>query len=175
MTIAAAIRGLLQTTMSPDVTAADDAGCVWRIQSPSILTPKSRSRRQQVNAIKHRILRALSASGTAVIYHHESPEAEQLPGRWSPAEHTGAWRVPADIDLTNPAVDHWLFDLGNWMMCSPDAHLGQPPDIARAPASRLLTWAQQRGIDVIVDSFHDDVSWVVILACESVLHDKRRS
>jgi hypothetical protein len=166
MTIAAAVRGILQDGGFPGVSAVDATGQLWHLENPSLLSAQSRGRAQQVDAVKRQVLAALARSGTAIIYHHESPHDEELPGLWLPGERPGAWRLPVDLDLADPAIAHWLFDLGNWTVCAPDVPLGRTPDIARAPAAQLLTWIDQQAIDVIVDSFHDDVSWVVVLGTE---------
>ena len=41
---------------------------------------------------------------------------------------------------------------------------GALPDFARATVVAALSWVDAQRVEVVVDSFHDDVSWVVVLA-----------
>lgn len=87
--------------------------------------------------------------------------AEGVPGSWERAEAHGPWRVPADGALEATDASRWL-GLGNWTLYSaPTPAAGSPPDAARCGPAELLAWMRQQGVDVLIDSFHDDVSWVV--------------
>jgi hypothetical protein len=71
--------------------------------------------------------------------------------------------VPSDLRLSDAAVKYWLFSLGNWTVCSGAPGPEPNPDLFRVPASDTLAWLDRLGLEVVVDSFHDDVHWAVAL------------
>jgi hypothetical protein len=96
-----------------------------------------------------------------MICHPDPPDAEGLTVTWRPTAQPGAWFLPTDLDFSNAALEHWLFALGNWTVCSHALPLESIPAFFRAPVVDSLSWLDARKLDVIIDSFHDDTSWVI--------------
>ena len=155
-----------------DRARGDDVRCIggnayalWTIVDPPLRAPESRERRSVVDRCKREILDAMLAARIPVLLSHpDDPTAERIPGTWRRAG-AGAWHLPTDLDLDDPATSHWLFALGNWRMyTAPRALEIAWPDPARLAPAALDAWLQSHGIDILIDSFHDDVSWVVAVA-----------
>ena len=164
MSLVAEMGALLRDAASADVRPDESSERVWHLTYPSLLSRQGGQRREHVDAVKRNALELLVRTGTAVIHHPDSPQQEQLPGTWLAGRLPQWWHVPPDLNLANESVAYWLFSLGNWVMCAPEAVLDPPIDLARAPVKELLPWLDAQRADVVVDSFHDDVSWVVLLA-----------
>ena len=133
---------------------------VWDAPRPSLLRGLEHGRR--IAALKRDILSELLGSGSPLLIRHaDDPNERDVPGAWDLVA-SSTWVVPPDLDLRNPAVDHWLFSLGNWRCYqSPTAVESSFPDAFRSAARNLLAWMESQSIDVLIDSFHDDSDWVV--------------
>jgi hypothetical protein len=98
-----------------------------------------------------------------ILRHHEPPSDYSVPGNWQPAA-AATWLVPSDLNLDDPAVNRWLFVLGDWTFYSaPHPVEGKWPDVFRSTAGELVTWMNAQSIRVLIESFHDDTDWVVAL------------
>jgi hypothetical protein len=98
-----------------------------------------------------------------VFLMHESPHEHEVPGDWQAASE-GTWLVPRDFSLEHPAVEYWLFVLGNWRLYrAPAPATGTWPDAFRCRAAELLTWMKAKSVQALIESFHDDSAWVVAL------------
>lgn len=154
------LLSILERYANANVRPRDRARRVWDLTDPSLSL-----RATPIDPCKREILRTLVREGeTAFLTHHEDPNEQGVPGHW---QSTGlrTWNPPRDLDVDEPATGHWLFTLGNWCCyVSASPVLGGWPDPARSSSEALLAWMERTGVQVLVDSFHDDVSWVVALA-----------
>jgi len=168
MSLVPEIVALLHDSASADVRPDESSERVWHLTYPSLLGRQSGRRREHVDAVKRKLLEMVIRTGMSVIHHPDSPQEEQLPGTWLAGRLRHSWRVPPDLNLAEESVAYWLFSLGNWVICAPEATLDPPIDLARAPVTELLAWLEAQRADIVIDSFHDDVSWVVLLASQRV-------
>lgn len=166
MALAGQILSLLRESASRDVRPDKSSERVWRLTYPRLFASDRSRRHEHVDTMKTRLLETLARTGTAMIHHPESPRDEKLPGEWLAGPHPQAWHVPVDLNLGDESIQYWLFTLGNWMMRAPDVETTRFPDFARATVAAALSWVDEQAIQVVIDSFHDDVSWVVVLAPE---------
>ncbi len=92
---------------------------------------------------------------------HEPPQDWEIPGEWQTASER-TWLVDPNLDLDHPAVQAWLFTVGNWTFYSAPAPAeGNWPDPFRCRAADLLAWMCAKSVHALIDSFHDDTCWVV--------------
>jgi hypothetical protein len=102
----------------------------------------------------------LLSSQEPIYLMHELPQDWEVPGNWQ-LTNEGTWLVPPDFNWDDPAVQSWLA-VGNWQLYSAPAPAeGNWPDPARCRAGDLLAWMKTRSVRALIDSFHDDTSWVV--------------
>jgi hypothetical protein len=156
----AKVEAILLAAAGPE--ARRESGRHWSLKDPPLLCRGRASRLKQIDEAKMAILATMARTGASVISHPESPIGLGLPGLWEPAVMTGAWKLPIDLDLCNGAVRDWLFTLGNWQVFSSEP-LGAVPDLSRLAVTEGLAWLDRSHLEVAVDSFHDDVGWVVLL------------
>ena len=164
MTLAAQTFSLLRQSASPDVRPDKSSERVWHLTYPGLFASDSSRRREHVDALKVRLLEIVVRTGSAMIHHPDSPREEKLPGEWREGPQPQTWHVPADLDLADDSIASWLLTLGNWVMLAPDVETTRLPDFARAPIPTVLSWVDEQAIELVIDSFHDDISWVVVLA-----------
>jgi hypothetical protein len=137
---------------------------VWDIADPRALARDRQPRTQNVDRCKRRILETLLAVPEPVfIAHPDDPEDDEVPGEWLSAAD-GTWRLPRDLDLDHPNVKSWLHSLGNWVIYAAPQPATLPcPDTSTPCEPELIGWMTESAVSVVVDSFHDDDSWVVAL------------
>src|SRR5260370_32767134 len=75
-------------------------------------------------------------------------------------------RVSDSIKLIRPPYDYgtlekWLY-LGNWQAIFPPNRDYQPFDTFRTDESVIEQRMKQGKVEIIIDSFHDDIEWKVI-------------
>lgn len=163
MAIAVSVAQCLEQAANADIHPVDSSRRLWHLDDPSLLSVDRRARLQHLLQVKQRILGLLAQTNAAVIIHADSPIEEELPGVWVPLQDPRAWLLPHDIDLTDRAIATWLFALGHWTVSS-DALAGSPmPDFFRASSSDILSWVDEQRLAVVIESFPDDVHWVVAL------------
>jgi hypothetical protein len=158
-----ALRAVLSAHEGEDVRHGSSAD-VWHLSYPPLLVPGREARRDRVNRCKRELLRPLLASPRGIyLSHHEDPVAAGVPARWSRAGKWH-WNLPSNLNLEEPTTEYWLFALGNWRIHAATAPIEQSRiDPARAAETELLAWMQENRVAFLIDSFHDDVSWVVAL------------
>jgi hypothetical protein len=147
----------------PRHSSAQLHGSVWAIDEPTLLRVRASDRRKHVEQAKLEILRLVASTSTAVIVHPDPPAEHVLPGTWTPTPVSRGSFVPSDLDLTDDVLTHWLFALGNWTVFSNSHVPKRYPDLFRSPVSGSLAWMDDSGHDVVIDSFHDDMAWVIAL------------
>ena len=79
---------------------------------------------------------------------------------------SGACGAAFTLDVTNDAIAHWHFTLGLWTVCSRNTTLEQLSGAFRSSSAESRSWIESRGIEVLVDRFHDEASWVLALSTE---------
>ena len=166
MALAGEILSLLKDSASPDIRPEEASERLWHLTYPSFFASHGRERYTHVDTVKVRLLETMARTGTAIIHHPDSPREEKLPGEWIAGQQPNAWHVPLDLNLGDESISYWLFDLGNWTILAPDVVTTRLPDFASANAAAALSWVDEQHIQVVIDSFHDDVSWVVVLGSE---------
>ena len=93
-----------------------------------------------------------------------APEEYEVPGHWQSAGEA-TWLVPANFDPDHPAVQGWLFTMGDWRLYrAPKYAEGRSPDVFRCTAAELLAWMNAHEVHALIESFHDDTDWVVALS-----------
>lgn len=144
MTLAGDLLTLLQQDTSGDVTGH---GAVWRIAGNA----------RAVQHCKSRLLGIICAQADIYIRYDEAPEAEPALAR-AQAIDRDTWWLPAPT--AGADVQAWL-QPGNWQLYVADRPLAEIPDLCRATDAEVAVFVRRAGVTVIVDSFHDDVAWVV--------------
>jgi len=136
---------------------------VWDIGRPGIIARHRHQRREAVAACRRELLNALLGWPRPIFLVHEPPQEYEVPGEWQPAGKA-TWLVPPDFSLDHPAVEYWLFAIGNWRIYWASAPVeGDWPDAFRCAASELLAWMRTKSVQALIESFHDDTDWVVAL------------
>jgi hypothetical protein len=54
----------------------------------------------------------------------------------------------------------WLY-LGNWQLYVADAPIRAIPDLCRASDAEVVRFMADNDVTAVIDSFHDNLSWVV--------------
>lgn len=164
------------TTLRQQVLAAlstlDSRDCrldlevpVWYLNEPGLLAPQAKARRQALLRSKVVMLTALATHpSSAYLVHPDNPADYDVKGRWV-AAGASTYRIPPLLDLDDPGTKQWLFNLGNWQAYVADKPVECGcPDPARVAPTELVSWMSRTGLLVLIDSFHDDVSWVVAIS-----------
>ena len=164
LNLATSLCHVLERFASSDIRPRDSTHQVWDLIHPPLLADIKGHRAQSLAECKRELLHSMiQSSDGAFLKHADDPTENGVPGEWQ-AVAPRTWRIPPDIDLDHPATSHWLFDLGNWqcyVCASPIDESRMDP--ARSSSEALLAWMAHARIQVLVDSFHDDVSWVVAI------------
>jgi hypothetical protein len=120
-------------------------GAIWRLDGSS----------RQAEACKADVLAAVCRSARPFVHYEDSPvgllegAAEVVPG---------VWQLP--LGASGPVVLEWLY-MGNWQLYVRSEPLVEVPDLCRASDAEVEAFVRESGASVVIDSFHDDVSWVV--------------
>jgi hypothetical protein len=124
-----------------------EGASVWRIEGT---TPGIRQ-------WKAAVLDGIFSGGGAYVRYEEAPDGIEGAVQLKPQ----LWSLPAGT--SGKAVLDWLY-MGNWQLsvgaCPPDSS----PDLCRSEGSDVAAYVRDTALDLVIDSFHDDVSWVVGLA-----------
>ena len=122
-------------------------GAIWRIDGLS----------SQIETLKADLLEEICRDARPFVHYEESPsETTGLEGTVEAAP--GIWRLPSRAP--GAILLKWLY-LGNWQLYVRTAPLPELPDLCRSKDSEVEAFLFKSGVTVVVDSFHDDVSWVV--------------
>jgi len=156
-----ALRAVLVAHEGEDVRQGESRDA-WYLSYPPLLVSGREARRDRVNRCKRQLLRVLLGAPRGIfLSHHEDPSAAGVPARWTRAGKYH-WNLPANLNLDEPTTEYWLFALGNWRIHAAAAPVEHKPiDPARAAETDLLAWMRDNGVSFLIDSFHDDVSWVI--------------
>jgi hypothetical protein len=153
------------STLDPRDCRRDPEVSVWYLNEPGLLAPRATARRQALLRSKVAILTALATHpSSAYLVHPDNPADHEVIGEWVSAG-LSTYRIPPLLDLEDPGTKQWLFNLGNWQAYVADRPVENGwPDPARVAPMELVSWMSRTGLLVLVDSFHDDVSWVVVIS-----------
>jgi hypothetical protein len=124
-------------------------GRVWRIDGG---TPN-------VDACKVEVLDEICRHSHPFVRYEEAPESGRA---WMGVEIAPfTWRLhgPAPGD----EVLKWLY-MGNWQLYVAAGPIARIPDLIRAKDEDVETFLKENAVSLIIDSFHDDESWVVGIA-----------
>lgn len=122
-------------------------GGVWRIEGSSTA----------VEECKTLLLDAICSQSQPFVRYDEPPsEIPQLEGAAEVSVNT--WRLPTRA--LGSVVLSWLY-MGNWQLYVADAPVAAIPDLCRSSDVEVEQFVVDAGVSVVIDSFHDDVSWVV--------------
>lgn len=156
MTLAADLLARLSVA-GPAAERVAGAGpvSVWRI-GPGRLGEKLRGD----------LLDLVLGSGRDLYIRHEDPIDWEVPGTFTATRHCGTWRVGGDVDPRAAATAAWL-EVGDWTLYRGPEVVDWPlPDLARAPAAAILELVAEHRLELLVDAFHDNASWMVAVARE---------
>jgi len=149
---------ILLRRQSDDICPRESSLPVWDIKWPGILARYRRHRKESVAACRRELLSSLLSSQDPVFLIHEPPRDYGVPGEWQAASEA-TWLVPANFNVDQPAAQSWL-SMGNWTFYTAQNPAERDwPDPSSALA--LLVWMKTNSVKALIDSFHDDVSWVV--------------
>ena len=122
-------------------------GRAWRLEGSSA----------DVEECKTKLLDAICSQSQPLVCYDESPVGiRELQDAGEVAR--GIWRLPARAP--GSVVLSWL-SMGNWQLYVAEAPIAAIPDLCRSPDDDVERFVVDTGVSVIIDSFHDDVSWVV--------------
>jgi hypothetical protein len=125
-------------------------GRVWRIDGSSTA----------IEECKTALLDAICSGTQPLVRYDEAPDAvPALKGTMEVTANT--WRLPPRVP--GSVVLAWLY-MGNWQLYVADALIAEIPDLCRSSDSEVERFLSDSGVSVVIDSFHDDVSWVVGIA-----------
>jgi len=124
-------------------------GPVWRIDGDSA----------DVRACKVEVLDEVCRHTHPFVRYDEAPE---LGRTW-----IGVEVAPFTWRLHGPApgaeVLDWLY-MGNWQLYLAAGPIARIPDLIRAKDEDVEAFLTTNDVSLVIDSFHDDVSWVVGIA-----------
>jgi hypothetical protein len=162
MTLGARLDELLSRRRTENIRRRDHSLAVWDVGQPGLFARLRRERKQAIEACRAELMSCLlSAGGPVFVTHHEPPAEYDVPGEWQPMnEHT--WLVPSDFNGHDPASRRWL-SLGDWCFYAAPAPAPgtSRPDAFRCTAAELLNWMSEQSVEAMIESFHDDYTWVV--------------
>jgi hypothetical protein len=164
MSLGEHINEILCRWQNQDIRRRDGSLPVWDLARPGLFAQRRRKRRDAVAACRRELLTAVLASDRPLfLMPPGSPTEYEVPGCWQPAG-AATWLVPADFDPGHPAVQYWLFALGDWRLYrAPRVAEERSPDLFRCGAAELLAWMDAHAVQALIESFHDDTEWVVAL------------
>jgi hypothetical protein len=155
------------STLAPRDCRRDPEVSVWHLNEPGLLAPRATARRQALLRSKVAMLTALAthpSSAYLYLVHPDNPADYEVIGEWVSAG-LSTYRIRPLLDLEDPGTKQWLFNLGNWQAYVAERPVESGwPDPARVAPTELVSWMSRTGLLVLVDSFHDDVSWVMAIS-----------
>ena len=113
-----------------------------------------------INALRTQLLATAlkCAEPLLLVYDEELDEPELEPE--VVATTAGVFELNPDVSVD--ALRRWL-EPGNWRIFSP-AMPSSAMNLAIAKPRELTTFMDEHGLNLIIDSFHDDITWTVVLA-----------
>ena len=128
-----------------------EGASVWRVEA------SSRRAEQHKIAVLEAICR----------HHRVFVRYEEEPGEIDGVVQVGPqlWRLP--VGASAESVLDWLY-MGNWQLSVSTMPPADIPDLCRAPDEEVAAYVRKSGVDLVIDSFHDDVSWVIGAARRAV-------
>ena len=115
-----------------------------------------------VECLKERILE-LTCLISAPIVHYDGDRPDGASLREIKLLSQDVWRVPQRA--SGKELLEWLY-MGNWQLYLKSEPLLRLPDLCRASANDVRVFLRGASVALVIDSFHDDVSWTVGLAEE---------
>ena len=147
MNIVATLTAILEKSKSRHLQGN---GGVWCLDGNS----------REATRLKEELLQAICDEVSPVVHYDEDPPAEGSLGS-SIKVARSAWRIPKGTK--SPELLSWLY-MGNWQLyVGPDV-LTSLPDLCRSSRSEIESFVRQSQVVVVIDSFHDEVSWSIGLA-----------
>jgi hypothetical protein len=138
---------------SADVVAVLDAlGGRQDFEGASVWRVEGTSRRAQ--QYKASVLDTICRSHRAYVRYEENPEGFDGTDQVEPQ----LWLLP--FGVSGEAMLDWLY-LGNWQLTVCASPPKENPDFCRSPDADVAEYVRKSGVRVVIDSFHDDVSWVI--------------
>lgn len=163
MTINRNILDILKQNESRVVRKLDDEGLVWMIEES--LLKKWLSRKDKaldIDKLKLEILKLIQDQHKPIIFHHDDPFEEDVPGAWN-SVGDGCWRIPSGLNFDKKNTKFWI-GLGGWMMYPSDSPINETIDTFRSKPEEVVQLLRREKLDVIIDSFHDNNPWLVCVA-----------
>ena len=120
-------------------------------------------RSRSLDERQRRVLAAIRELGWPVfLCISESPPLEELPGSWGHAARE-TWAVPRDVD-SSLLMDSFLY-VGNWRLYAALEAVDPTalPDLFGGSLSDAFSIVEGSGIPALVDAFHDNSEWRVLL------------
>ena len=152
------MNDILCRWQNDDIGRREGSLPVWDVSCPGLFA--RRQRREAITLCRRELMTSLLGCQEPIFLIHEAPRDYGVPGNWQPASE-GTWLTPSDFNLDDQAVQSWL-SVGNWTFYSAPAPAEENwPDPARCRAVDLLAWMRTKRVWALIDSFHDDISWVV--------------
>ena len=91
----------------------------------------------------------------------DSEKPKWLPARlWKP-DRIVAWEIPRGTPVD--ALREWLYT-GNWQFYVANHYHAWFPDLCRGSYDFVAGFTEAADIELVIDSFHDDIEWTIGLA-----------
>jgi hypothetical protein len=147
-TTAAKLAALLRSARASGARAKDDDERVWELDGTDA----------RVEEVRRQVLEQVLATASPVViaYGEEAPQQPELAARVS---EVGKGRFQLVGRPPLEALQNWL-DYGNWQLACPKLP-DSLEDLARATAQRVSQFVDENSLEFVIDSFHDDVYWVI--------------
>jgi hypothetical protein len=123
---------------------------VWQIQGNT----------SSIEQFKRQLLETICVDSAPFVHYEEGPP-NRSSLRGTKSVSMGIWQVPSGA--TGADLMEWLY-MGNWQLYLSTEPLDRIPDLCRSTAAQVRVFVQSTGIGLVIDSFHDDVSWTIGLA-----------
>ncbi|MEZ5501038.1 MAG: hypothetical protein R3E77_16600 [Steroidobacteraceae bacterium] len=149
---------VLRAAESSLIRRKGPSGRVWELTGSS----------KRTEVVRNQLLQCVLANCTRVLVcydEEEAPDAALQPH----LANMGRGRFAITGGAPVKSLRDWLY-LGNWQMMGP--HDPQDlVDIVRASEGQAVRFVDENNLDILIDSFHDDSPWVVVLGRQSALSD----
>ena len=145
------ISSLLRAADVRGVRSTDEDGRVWELKSSYSAVEELRSQ-----VLEHIVAARLRL---VLAYDEDAPDQPELAAHVF-ADGAGAFEIRGQPPVS--ALRDWL-SYGNWQLMSPQL----PPalqDLARARPESVARFVDDHGLEFVIDSFHDDLEWIIGLA-----------
>lgn len=122
------------------------SGVVWRIEGST----------SRVEQCKVELLETVCRYAQPIVHYYQPPTA--VPELGGVVELDGRWQLP--LGTSGAALLQWLY-LGNWQLYVRVEPLSNLPDLSRCADAEVEAFMIKSKASIVIDSFHDDVSWVI--------------